>query len=140
MTSEIRLPYVYDVGHILIKVLPRTFEAFYIRTWYLLCRSIARNANISQDQLKKAAVTEKICLDHPKEWKLAKCLLRFPEIILRCLDDLLLHTLCEFLYDTANTFTEFYDSCYCIEKDKQSGRLERSSLVKSFFFGFKAKK
>ena len=34
----------------------------------------------------------------------------------------MLHTLCEYLYETANTFTEFYDNCYCIEKDKQTGK------------------
>ena len=89
---------------------------------FLFSRSIARNANISQESLKEAAKREKLCLDHEKELKLAKCLLRFPEVIIRCLDDLMLHTLCEYLYETANTFTEFYDHCYCIEKDKQTGK------------------
>lgn len=85
------------------------------------CRSIARNSNISQEDLRQAARTTRIDLGHPKEWKLAKCILRLPEVILRCLDDLLLHTLCEYLYELSNTFTEFYDSCYCIEKDKATG-------------------
>jgi arginyl-tRNA synthetase len=54
-----------------------------------------------------------VLLQHDKEWKLGKCLIRFPEI---------LHTLCDYLYELATTFTEFYDSCYCIEKDRQTGR------------------
>lgn len=89
-----------------------------------ISRSIARNANVSQQKLNEAAIKDKIQLDHEKEWKLAKCLLRFPEIILKCLDDLMLHTLCEYLYETSNTFTEFYDVCYCIEKDRQTGVFE----------------
>lgn len=60
-------------------------------------------------------------MDHEKEWKLGKCILRFPEILNKILDDLLLHTLCDYLYELATTFTEFYDSCYCVEKDRQTG-------------------
>lgn len=100
--------------------------AAYLLYAYVRIRSIARNANISRESLKEAAKREKICLDHEKELKLAKCLLRFPEVIIRCLDDLMLHTLCEYLYETANTFTEFYDNCYCIEKDKQTGKIVKT--------------
>lgn len=71
--------------------------------------------------LRKAAREEALVLDHEKEWKLGKCILRFPEILQKILDDLLLHTLCDYLYELATTFTEFYDNCYCVEKDRQSG-------------------
>lgn len=87
------------------------------------CRSIARLANIEEDALKKAAATTEILLDHEKEWKLGKCILRFPEILQKILDDLLLHTLCDYVYELATTFTEFYDTCYCVEKDRQTGEL-----------------
>ena len=43
---------------------------------------------------------------------------RFGEVIERMTEDLLLHPLCEFMYEVANTFTEFYEKCYCVEKDK----------------------
>lgn len=85
------------------------------------CRSIARLANIEEAALKKAAETTEILLDHEKEWKLAKCILRFPEILQKIMDDLLLHTLCDYLYELATTFTEFYDNCYCVEKDRKTG-------------------
>lgn len=78
--------------------------------------------------LKKAAETTEIQLDHEKEWKLAKCILRFPEILQKILDDLLLHTLCDYLYELATTFTEFYDSCYCVEKDRQTGEKGTSQV------------
>lgn len=71
--------------------------------------------------LRKAAREEVLTLDHEKEWKLGKCILRFPEILQKILEDLLLHTLCDYLYELATTFTEFYDNCYCVEKDRQSG-------------------
>lgn len=71
--------------------------------------------------LQKAARETKIILDHEKEWKLGRCILRFPEILQKILDDLFLHTLCDYIYELATTFTEFYDSCYCVEKDRQTG-------------------
>lgn len=87
--------------------------------WYL--RSIARLANIDEEMLQRAARETKILLDHEKEWKLGRCILRFPEILQKILDDLFLHTLCDYIYELATTFTEFYDSCYCVEKDRQTG-------------------
>lgn len=88
--------------------------------WFL--RSIARLANIDEEMLQKAAQETKIILDHEKEWKLGRCILRFPEILQKILDDLFLHTLCDYIYELATTFTEFYDSCYCVEKDRQTGQ------------------
>ncbi|XP_071492205.1 arginine--tRNA ligase, cytoplasmic-like [Diadema antillarum] len=98
--------------------------AVYLLYAYTRIRSIARNAKVSSEALRKAAETTPVPLDHPKEWKLAKCLMRFPEIISRILDDLFLHTLCDYLYELANTFTEFYEVCYCIVKDKQTGEIQ----------------
>ena len=87
----------------------------------LCSRSIARLANIDEGTLRKAAESTEVLLDHEREWKLGKCILRFPEILQKILDDLLLHTLCDYLYELATTFTEFYDVCYCVEKDRQTG-------------------
>lgn len=86
-------------------------------------RSIARTAGVSRDQLRQEARSKPLQLEHEKEWKLAKCITRFSEIILKCLDDLYLHTLCEYLYELSTTFTEFYDNCYCVEKDKEGNIL-----------------
>jgi len=84
-------------------------------------RSIARNAGITTEKLKEFASSNQIVLEDPKEWKLAKFILRFSEIIIKALNDLLLHSICDYMYELATTFTEFYDTCYCIEKDKQTG-------------------
>ncbi|XP_015262793.1 PREDICTED: arginine--tRNA ligase, cytoplasmic [Gekko japonicus] len=97
--------------------------AAYLLYAFTRIRSIARLANINDGTLQNAARTTEIILDHEKEWKLGKCILRFPEILQKILDDLLLHTLCDYLYELATTFTEFYDNCYCVEKDRQTGKI-----------------
>ncbi|XP_067141690.1 arginine--tRNA ligase, cytoplasmic [Centruroides vittatus] len=86
-------------------------------------RSIARTANISPEQLKREANSTKISLDHPKEWKLSKVLIRFPDILINMMDDLCLHSLCDYLFELSSAFTEFYDTCYCVEKDRQTGEI-----------------
>uniref|UniRef100_A0A665TM61 Arginine--tRNA ligase, cytoplasmic n=1 Tax=Echeneis naucrates TaxID=173247 RepID=A0A665TM61_ECHNA len=102
--------------------------AAYLLYAFTRIRSIARLANIDEAMLKKAAETTEVILDHEKEWKLGKCILRFPEILQKILDDLLLHTLCDYLYELATTFTEFYDSCYCVEKDRQTGEVIKVNM------------
>ncbi|KAI3373899.1 hypothetical protein L3Q82_022465 [Scortum barcoo] len=102
--------------------------AAYLLYAFTRIRSIARLANIDEAALRQAAETSEIILDHEKEWKLGKCILRFPEILQKILDDLLLHTLCDYLYELATTFTEFYDSCYCVEKDRQTGEVMKINM------------
>ncbi|XP_051537235.1 arginine--tRNA ligase, cytoplasmic [Myxocyprinus asiaticus] len=102
--------------------------AAYLLYAFTRIRSIARLANIQEATLRKAAETTEVILDHEKEWKLGKCILRFPEILQKITDDLLLHTLCDYLYELATTFTEFYDSCYCVEKDRQTGEVVKVNM------------
>ncbi|KAJ8676252.1 hypothetical protein QAD02_012038 [Eretmocerus hayati] len=81
-------------------------------------RSIARTANVSQEEMKKAIETTPISIEHEKEWKLVKVLLKFPDIVTKVVKDLSIHSLCDFCYEIACTFSEFYDNCYCVEKNK----------------------
>ena len=92
--------------------------ACYMLYAYTRIRSIARTAQVTEEQLKEAR-KDGLKLDHEKEVKLGKLLLRFSEVVAKMADDLLLHSLCEFMYEVANTFTEFYENCYCVEKDKE---------------------
>ncbi|XP_035962633.2 arginine--tRNA ligase, cytoplasmic [Halichoerus grypus] len=102
--------------------------AAYLLYAFTRIRSIARLANIDEEMLQRAAQETKIILDHEKEWKLGRCILRFPEILQKILDDLFLHTLCDYIYELATTFTEFYDSCYCVEKDRQTGQVLKVNM------------
>ena len=83
--------------------------------------SIFRVAGVTSSQLQQTAASVPVDVSHEKELKLAKCIIRFPEVLCRILDDLFPHTLCDYLYELCTTLTEFYDACYCIEKDKESG-------------------
>lgn len=81
-------------------------------------RSIARTANVTKDELRQRLHETPISLEHEKEWKLAKVLLKFPDVILGVNEDLYVHPLCEFCYEVSCAFTEFYDKCYCVEKNE----------------------
>ncbi|XP_046394302.1 arginine--tRNA ligase, cytoplasmic [Ischnura elegans] len=100
--------------------------AVYLLYAYTRICSIARMAGLSGTQLRSALSEgrSQLSLEHEKEWKLGRCLLRFPEVLSRVVKDLGLHQLCDYLYEIATTFTEFYDSCYCIEKDS-SGEIQK---------------
>ncbi|XP_030378591.1 probable arginine--tRNA ligase, cytoplasmic [Scaptodrosophila lebanonensis] len=96
--------------------------AVYLLYAYTRICSIARNSGADFSDLNKVLDTFNITLEHEKEWKLAKTLLKLNDILIKCAKDLLLHFLCEFCYEVCTVFTEFYDNCYCIEKDK-SGKI-----------------
>ncbi|XP_034033749.1 arginine--tRNA ligase, cytoplasmic [Thalassophryne amazonica] len=102
--------------------------AAYLLYAFTRIRSISRLAKLDEAALKKAAETTDLVLDHEKEWKLGKCILRFPEILEKIFEDLLLHTLCDYLYELSTTFTDFYDSCYCVEKDRQTGEVVKVNM------------
>ncbi|KAF2895360.1 hypothetical protein ILUMI_10814 [Ignelater luminosus] len=91
--------------------------AVYLLYAYTRIRSIARTANYTPEKVMELSKSVSISLEHEKEWKLGKVLLRFPDVLSKITKDLCLHHLCEYVYEIATTFTEFYDSCYCIEKD-----------------------
>ena len=76
----------------------------------------------------------------PQEWRLAKHLLRLPEVLHRVLEDLFPNAICDYIYQLATLFTEFYDHCYCIEKDRTTGTTTTASCVAHLFAHFKAKK
>lgn len=92
--------------------------AVYLLYTYTRICSIARNSGESFCSLNNILNQKNILLDHEKEWKLAKTLLKFNDVVIKCSNGLFLHFLCEFCYEICTVFTEFYDSCYCIEKNK----------------------
>jgi len=81
-------------------------------------RSISRTAGVSAAALQEAAARGALDLSHPKERQLAATLLKLPDVLLRLTEDLQLNQLCKFLYQVSTMFSEFYDNCYCVEKNK----------------------
>lgn len=99
--------------------------AVYLLYAYTRIKSIARNCGEEfVKNLEKVKNETPIVLDHEKELKLAKVLIQFPDVIEKILKDLNIHVMCEFLYQISTAFTEFYDVCYCIKKNKQGEILE----------------
>jgi len=97
--------------------------AVYLLYAYTRIRSIQRTSGVTKESLQQFMNANGITLEHEKEWKLAKCIVRYAEVIARATRDLQLHLLCEYLYELSCTLTEFYDACYCIEKDRVTGEI-----------------
>lgn len=101
--------------------------AAYLLYAYTRIRSISRNANVSRESLdlfaKECNGKDGLKIDHAKEIKLSKCILKFPDVLSRVCKELTPHILCEFLYELSSCYTEFYDNCYCIEKDRETGKV-----------------
>ncbi|CAF4724324.1 unnamed protein product [Rotaria sp. Silwood1] len=98
--------------------------AAYLLYAYTRIRSISRTAGVDHAVLK--AMTRDIELNfeiEERELKLAKCIIKYADVFTRVLDELLMHGLCEFMYQLSTAFTDFYDRCYCIEKNRQTGEI-----------------
>jgi len=92
--------------------------AVYLLYAYTRVRSIQRTSKITNEAIAEYVRNHSIALEHEKEWKLAKMLCRYPEVVLKCMDELVLHPLCEYLFELAGVLTEFYDACRTIEMNK----------------------
>jgi len=90
-------------------------------------RSITRTAKLPRNQLRDMIDKHPISLNHRYEWQLAKTLLKFPDVVLEVSKDMYLHPLCEFCYEIACAFTEFYDNCYCVEKNEH-GEIKKLNM------------
>ncbi|CDS36391.1 arginyl tRNA synthetase cytoplasmic [Echinococcus multilocularis] len=91
--------------------------AAYLLYAYTRIQSIVRNTGWSKEKLAEVHKTAHINLEHPKELKLGKMLCRLPEVLIKLEEDLFFNKLCDYLYELSGVFTEFYDSCYCIERE-----------------------
>ncbi|KAF8358511.1 rars-1 [Pristionchus pacificus] len=104
--------------------------AVYLLYAYARIRSIVRQSGVSQEEMDKyAASNELLPLGHPKEVKLAKQVLKLSDVILQVVDTLMLHTLCDYLYNLSTTFTEFYSECYVVEKLEGTSKVNMNRLL-----------
>ena len=62
-------------------------------------------------------------LGHPKEYALVTAVLKFSDVVERVADLLLPHLICEFLYDLAEKFNDFYRDCHVVGDPLQNQRL-----------------
>uniref|UniRef100_A0A1L8DRZ3 Probable arginine--tRNA ligase, cytoplasmic n=1 Tax=Nyssomyia neivai TaxID=330878 RepID=A0A1L8DRZ3_9DIPT len=92
--------------------------AVYLLYAYTRIKSIGRNCAEHFKMTNDLIQSTTIELEHEKEWNLAKVLLRFGDVLLKVSKDFLLNHLCDYTYEIATSFADFYDKCYCIEKNK----------------------
>ena len=86
-------------------------------------RSIVRKANLDKSVELVAKEYNRLNLEHPKELKLAKHILKFPEALHDVVAGLLPHILCTYLYELSVAFSEFYENCYCIMRENDETRV-----------------
>jgi len=80
-------------------------------------RSVGRKVSgkVSLDEMTKTAKDLNFKFEHAKELKLAKTILKFHEVLHQAQRDLLIHPICEWMYNLSNVFSQFYNECYILE-------------------------
>ena len=95
---------------------------------YVRTAGIKRKLSI-EEGAALALSTEKIALNHITELNLAVHLLRFPEMVTEVAEDLFPNRLCEYLFELANYFNQFFRDCRIIGSEEQASRLLLSELT-----------
>ncbi|KHJ94607.1 DALR anticodon binding domain protein [Oesophagostomum dentatum] len=91
--------------------------AVYLLYAYARIRSIVRTSGVDAATIADyISRTPSIPVSHPAEISLSKQILKLADCVLQVLDSLMLHQLCDYLYQLATTFHDFYTACYVIEK------------------------
>lgn len=96
---------------------------------YVRTAGIMRKLTTQVQDLEKSIQDTKINLEHPAELSLGVHLLRFPEIITEVSDDLFPNRLCEYLFELANHFNQFFRDCRIIGSEQQASRVKMSELT-----------
>jgi len=107
---------------------------YYIQYAYARICSILRKLEkfkiSTSHQLVQRIMTENLkLLKHPSELKLIKQLVRFPEMIEDIARNFELHRLCEFVYDLANIFNQFYRDCRVLPNVKKQKIQKKSKEI-----------
>lgn len=91
--------------------------AVYLLYAYARINSIVRTSGVSEKELSDwISAHPSLPLEHPSELKLAKAVLKLSDAVLNVLDSLMLHPMCDYVYQLSTIFSDFYKDCYVIEK------------------------
>ncbi|KAI0983589.1 hypothetical protein GJ496_007376 [Pomphorhynchus laevis] len=97
--------------------------AVYLLYNYTRIQSVLRKCSQHYDRdeyIRYCQSSEFSCCYHPLEMSLAKQLILYPDVIRRASEDLCIHSICEYIFEVATTFTDFYDQLYCLNKDSEN--------------------
>jgi len=90
--------------------------AYQLYEYVRIC-SILRNASKYMDEASQSI--DFLQLEEKEEIMLCKLILQFPEIIAKISNDLMFHTLCSYLYDLTNAFSQFHIKCRCLNYNEK---------------------
>ncbi|HSW93505.1 MAG TPA: arginine--tRNA ligase [Gammaproteobacteria bacterium] len=113
--------YVFDWEKLL------SFEgntAPYLQNAYVRIRAIFRKGQVDPKTIQQATISLTTDIEH----SLATRLLNFPDVVYAVSDSLSLHTLCDYLYDLAATYHQFYEQCPILSNDDKVLRGSRLLL------------
>lgn len=113
--------YVFDFDKMLAT---KGDTATYMQYSYARVASIFRKGNVTRDDVRNSG--SKFMIHHPAERALALQLLRFPEALEDAAFDYRPNLLTQYLFETANAFSTFFESCPVI---KSEGDLRTSRLL-----------
>lgn len=91
---------------------------FLLYQYARLC-SIERKCGVDREQF----LSSEVVIETPQEKKLALCVLRMDSVVIRTVDDLLLHHLTDFAYELVSCFSDFFQNCKVIGHEQQNSRL-----------------
>jgi arginyl-tRNA synthetase len=101
--------------------------ATYIQYAHARVAGIFRKGNLERDAIRAAAGDASLVLVEPEERMLALRLLRFTETLAGVEDDYRPNLLTQYLFDTANAFSRFFDKCPVLKAESE--RLRTSRLL-----------
>ncbi|KAL3085143.1 hypothetical protein niasHS_010212 [Heterodera schachtii] len=111
--------------------------AVYLLYAYARIRSIARNAQVTREAINsfinELPSDDGVLLDHPREVKLAKQILKFSDVLLSVLESLQLNKICDYVYELATVFHDFYGECYVVSKLPTEGESGQAVTTKVNF-------
>ncbi len=98
----------------------------YLQYAYARVRSIFRKGEVDPDHLRQNV--PRILLSTAAERRLALLLVRFPEAVQQAVEDYMPHYLTNYLYELAETFSTFYNTCDVLRAESDQLRASRLAL------------
>jgi arginyl-tRNA synthetase len=125
LSSDLVRDYVFNLDRMIV------FEGNtgpYLQYAHARVCSIFGKAGLDQDDPELAAADVQI--GEPAEKRLAQMLLRYPSVVADVARTLEPHRLCTYLYELANAYSSFYESCPVLKAEDPAARGSRLHLCR----------
>jgi arginyl-tRNA synthetase len=109
---------------------PRGNTAVYLFYNYVRILSILRKLNITDSDMENLIKTKEIKVTEKKEKLLLIQLIKLNDVLDEVLTDLALNKLCDYVYNVAVKFSEFYEECKIAGTEQQDSRILILELTK----------